>query len=35
MFYGDVVWYGGREYLIGPVPRHPFPLRDQPHNSIV
>jgi hypothetical protein len=28
MFYGDVVRGGGKECLSGPMPRHPFPLRD-------
>jgi hypothetical protein len=34
MFYGGVVRYGGRGCLSGPMPRHPFPLRDQPHDGI-
>jgi hypothetical protein len=32
---GGVVRYGGRRYLSGPMSRHPFLLRDQPHDSIV
>jgi hypothetical protein len=31
MFYGGEVRYG----LSGPMPRHPSPLRDQPHDNIV
>jgi hypothetical protein len=34
-----VIWGGveiwGRGCLSGPMPRHPFPLRDQPQDSIV
>jgi hypothetical protein len=26
---------GGRGYLGGPMLRHPFPLREQPHDGIV
>ena len=36
---GYVLWgvvrYGGRGCLSVPMSRHPFPLRDQPHDSIV
>jgi hypothetical protein len=28
-------WYRGRGYPGRPKARHPFPLRDQPHDSIV
>jgi hypothetical protein len=35
MFYGSVVMYGGKDYLGGPMPRHPFPLRDQTLGGIV
>jgi hypothetical protein len=35
MFYGGIVRYGRRECLSEPIPRHSFPLRDQPHDSIV
>jgi hypothetical protein len=31
MFGRGVVRYGGRRCLSRPMPRHPFPLRDQPH----
>lgn len=31
MFYGGVVRHGGRGYFSRPMPRQPFPLRDQPH----
>jgi hypothetical protein len=30
-----LVRYGERGCLGGPMPRHPFPLRDQPHDGIV
>jgi hypothetical protein len=33
MFYGGVVRHGGREYLGGSMLRHPFPMRDQPHDN--
>jgi hypothetical protein len=35
MFYGVIVRHRGRLCLSGPTPRHPFPLRDQPHNGII
>jgi hypothetical protein len=35
MFGGGVVRYGGMGCLSGPMLRHPFPLRDQAHNSII
>jgi hypothetical protein len=35
MLYGGVVRYRGRGCLSGPMPRHPFPLRDRPHNGTV
>jgi hypothetical protein len=35
MFYGGVVRYGGRGCLTRPMSRHPFHLRDQPHDRIV
>jgi hypothetical protein len=34
MFYGGAVKYGGRGCFSGPMPRHPFPLRDQPQDGI-
>jgi hypothetical protein len=35
MFGECIVRYGGRGCLRGPMLRHPFPLRDQPQDSIV
>ena len=35
IFGGCVVRSGGRRCLSGPMLRHPFPLRDQPHDGIV
>jgi hypothetical protein len=35
MFYGCVVRCGGRGCLSRPMLRHPFPVKDQPHNDIV
>jgi hypothetical protein len=35
MFYGGMVRYWKRRYLSRSMPRHPFPLRDQPHDSVV
>jgi hypothetical protein len=34
VFGGGVVRCGGRGHLRGPMLRHPFPLRDQPQDSI-
>jgi hypothetical protein len=34
MFGAGAVRCEGRECLCGPMLRHPFPLRDQPHESI-
>ena len=33
VFYGSVVRCRGRGCLSRPMPRHPFPLRDQPHRT--
>jgi hypothetical protein len=30
-----VVRYGGRGCLLGPMMRHPFPLRNQPHDNCI
>jgi hypothetical protein len=35
MFYGGVVRCGRRGASAGLMVRHPFPLRNQPHNGIV
>ena len=35
MLYGGVMRYGGRRCLGGPIPRHCFPLKEQPQDSIV
>jgi hypothetical protein len=35
MFGGCVVRGRERECLCGPMLRHPYPLRDQPHSGIV
>jgi hypothetical protein len=35
MFGGCVARYGGRGCLQGPMLRHPFSLRNQPHNVVV
>jgi hypothetical protein len=35
MFGGGVVSCEGRGFLCGPMLRHPFLLRDQPHEVIV
>ena len=35
MFGGGTVRSRGRECLFRPMLRHPFPLRDQPHDAIV
>ena len=32
MFYGGVVRIGTREYFVWLMLRHPFPLRDKPHD---